>query len=244
MNRVVIEETFRRLVLSPAYLVCISLLCLLAAMAAHFDQSGFGWPGAVVLLSVALGGTLIGPEFSSGTLQLILTKPVGRSPYLLSRVAGVVLAVWAAVAVLAGVEIIFRLAMRGGSGVAATASVAVNLSAQVLLVCALLALFGSVVRAYMNVALYVAGMIGVSMAPPMLEAFAQLGRGFFAVPAAFVKDHPEIVRAIIWIDRNLFPERPGTLDGGWLLLIASNAAIALVLACLMFRQKEVPYGAD
>jgi ABC-type transport system involved in multi-copper enzyme maturation permease subunit len=244
MNRVVIEETFRRLVLNPAYLVFVSLLGIIAAMAAYFEVAAFGWPGAVVLLSLALGGTLIGPEFSSGTLQLILTKPVGRSAYLLSRVAGVALALWTAVAVLSGVEIILRLALRGGSGVSAALTVAVNLAVQVLLICALLAFFGSLARAYLNVALYVVGMIVVSMAPPMLEAFAQLGSGFLALPAAIIGDHPEIVRSFIWIDRNLFPERPNALDGGWLLLVVSNTAIALVFACLMFRQKEVPYGAD
>jgi ABC-type transport system involved in multi-copper enzyme maturation permease subunit len=244
MNRVVIEETFRRLVLSPAYLVFVSLLGMIAAMSAYFEVAAFGWPGVVVLLSLALGGTLIGPEFSSGTLQLILTKPVGRSGYLLSRFAGVVLALWTAVAVLSGIEIIFRLALRGGSGVVAGMTVAVNLAAQVLLICALLVLFGTLARAYLNVALYVVGMILVSMAPPMLEAFGRLGSGVLALPAAFIRDHPEIIRAFIWIDRNLFPERPNALNGGWLLLVASNAAIALVFACLLFRQKEVPYGAD
>ena len=29
-----------------------------------------------------------------------------------------------------------------------------------------------------------------------------------------------------------------------MLMVLANAAVALVLACLAFRQREVPYGAD
>ena len=42
-------------------------------------------PGSTVLIT---GCGPIGPEFSSGTLQLILVKPINRATYLLSRVAG------------------------------------------------------------------------------------------------------------------------------------------------------------
>ena len=40
------------------------------------------------LIVLGTGSQLIGPEFSSGTLQLIVARPVNRSYYLLSRVAG------------------------------------------------------------------------------------------------------------------------------------------------------------
>jgi hypothetical protein len=54
-----------------------------------------------------------------------------------------------------------------------------------------------------------------------------------------------VIGALRTIQDNLYPETPLVpFDRNWLLKVFSNAAIALLLACLIFRRREVPYGAD
>src|SRR6185436_20033539 len=130
----------------------------------NFNRPGAVWPWWVGLLAIVAGCGPIGPEFSSGTLQLILVKPVTRAAYLLSRVAGVVAAVWIATFVAAFFELAGRL-LWGGGAVPWQAILAAFLGscADTILTVSLLALLGSITRAYFNVAIYfvvMAGQIG------------------------------------------------------------------------------------
>jgi hypothetical protein len=104
-----------------------------------------------------------------------------------------------------------------------------NVAADTLLVVSLLVLLGALTRAYFNVAIYVGAQVGLSVISGVLNMSRQV---------------PAVLQAIGAIDTNLFPDRPLSVDRDWLLLAASNAAVALVLACLTFRRREVPYGAD
>jgi ABC-type transport system involved in multi-copper enzyme maturation permease subunit len=223
VNRMVMGETFRRHVTSAAFLSFLAFLTIVTIGLAQFDRPAAGWPGLIVLLAIVTGAGLIGPELSSGRLQLILVKPVSRSAYLLSRTAGVVLVVWAA-AMLAAV---CELAGRAFGYAAEVGAALLNVMYEVVLIVALLALLGSLTRAYYNVVLYLGLQILLAMA-------GGLGQ----------KLPPAVARALAAVDRNLFPERPPALDAQWFLLIGCNAAIALVLACLVFRRREVPYGAE
>jgi hypothetical protein len=99
---------------------------------------------------------------------------------------------------------------------------------------------GSLTRAYFNVAIYMVAMIGVSMASVVL-AFVRQSR---TAAGAFLSGHPGIERGLVVIEQNLFPDAPPGLDWRWMLMVFANAAVALVLACLAFRRREVPYGAD
>src|SRR5438270_8701389 len=105
----------------------------------------------ISLFTLIAGCQLIGPEFSKGTLQLILSKPVGRSTYLVSRVLGVVLAIWVAVIVIFASDTIGRLI--AGTPITWRAALAMLLvsALHVLLVCCLLAFFGSFTRSYGNI---------------------------------------------------------------------------------------------
>jgi hypothetical protein len=111
----------------------------------------------------------------------------------------------------------------------------VNASARAFLSCSLLALFGSMSRAYFNVAYYFFLQILLSAGPGVLRMFRD---------KPFIHDHPEIQKALLWAAANLYPAEPANIDRDWLLLVFSNAAILLVLACLIFRRREVPYGTD
>ena len=241
MNRTVIEETLRRHVTNVAYIVFLALLAIVAFGVAAFNRPGTAWPTLVTLLALITGAGVIGPEFSSGTLQLILVKPVNRAVYLLSRVTGVVLAVWIAAIVGALCELAGRATwVDEGLQAKAIVSVLANSMIDTILCVALLALLGSLTRAYFNVAIYVAAMIGMSVGGGILGMIRQSNTAL----GHFLSNTPSIQRAVGVVEQNLFPELPSRLDSGWLLMVLCNAAIALALACLVFRRREVPYGAD
>ena len=241
MNRTVIEETLRRHVTNIAYLVFLALIAILAFGVATFNRPGSAWPSLVTLLALITGAGVVGPEFSSGTLQLILVKPVNRAVYLLSRVTGVVLAVWIAALVAAICELAGR-AMWGDTGVQAEAigSALLNSFVDTILCIALLALLGSLTRAYFNVAIYVVAMMGLSVGGGILGMVRQSNTAI----GRLLTENTGIQRALGVVEQNLFPDLPARLDSAWILMVLSNAAVALLLACLVFRRREVPYGAD
>ena len=241
MNRVVIAESVRRHVTNPGYLAFLALLVIVALAVSVFDRPASAWPSLVTLLALIAGCGAIGPEFSSGTLQLILVKPVNRAVYLLSRVAGLVLVVWLAAAVAALCELAGR-GIWGDTGLQARAigSTLLNSATDTILIVSLLALLGSLTRAYFNVAIYVTAMIGLSLSSVVFAFVRQTDNAV----GRWLNEHTAIERGLQAVDRNLFAELPPRLDTAWTLMVLSNAAIALLLACLAFRRREVPYGAD
>jgi ABC-type transport system involved in multi-copper enzyme maturation permease subunit len=241
MSRVVIVETVRRHVTHAGYLVFLALIICAALVTSVFNRPASGWPSLVTLLALIAGTGVIGPEFSSGTLQLILVKPVNRAAYLLSRVTGVVLVVWLAAGVGAGSDLLGRALWAEGGVQARTIGMALlNSMTDIILVVALLALFGSLTRAYFNAAFYVLGMLGLTTSEVALALLRQLPNAV----GRFLTQHTWIERGRQFLEHNLYPERPLRFDAAWSLLVLSNAAIALLLACLAFRRREVPYGAD
>ncbi|HYI09404.1 MAG TPA: ABC transporter permease subunit [Thermoanaerobaculia bacterium] len=229
MNAVVIRETFRRHVTHAGYISVLVLIAILGIVSAQSIRPATFWPGLVTLLAVVTGCGIIGPEFSSGTLQLILVKPVNRSSYLLSRVTGVLLVIWLAALTGCAAETLARLFNKSlvlesmGIGL-------VNVMAETLLIVSLLTLLGSITRAYFNVAIFYGLQIALAVGAAVLRMSRE-------VPAF-------VLEALAAIDRNLFPDVPPLPNPGLLLLLLSNAAVALLLACLAFNQREVPYGAD
>lgn len=229
MSWVVYSETVRRHLTSVAYWSLVALTMIVAFGTARFDTPGAAWPPLITLLAIIAGSAPIGPEFSSGTLQLILVKPVTRSAYLLSRVAGVVTAVWLAGLAAAVAELLGRAMMNKLLHPNILGTTLLNVAMSSVLVVSLLVFFGSFTRAYFNAAIYVGLQIVIGIA----MALVAMGRRF-----------PTASRALQQVMNNLFPEEPRLLDTPWMLMVLSNAAIALALACLIFRRREVPYGGD
>lgn len=240
MNWTVIAETYRRHVTNGAYLAYGALLAIVALGSSAFDKPAAAWPSLVTLLAYIAGCGPIGPEFSSGTLQLILVKPVNRATYLLSRVAGVVLAVWTAAAAAALFELAGRAIWGNGVPFAIIGTTLLNVAVETILAVSLLTLLGSLTRAYFNIAIYFVSMIGLTMLTFALGMLRQTANTI----GRFISDHPIIERALSVVDQNLFPELPPRVDAQWMLMVLANAAVALLLACLAFRKREVPYGAD
>jgi ABC-type transport system involved in multi-copper enzyme maturation permease subunit len=197
------------------------------------------------LFTLVVGCQLIGPEFSKGTLQLILSKPVGRSTYLVSRVIGVVLAIWFAILVMFASEVIGRLIV--GTPItwrAALAAVLVT-ALKSLLVCCLLAFFGSFSRSYVNAGIYLGGQILLSMVFGLLSVMKNAVSGEMGKIGALLREHPGVIEAFGSIRSNVFPDNPAIpFDRNWILMMLCNAAVALLLACVIFSRREVPYGAD
>lgn len=240
MNVAVFAETVRRHLTSIGYGVFCAFLAIVALGVSRFNSPGSAWPSLAALLAIVAGSGPIGPEFSSGTLQLILVKPIHRAVYLLSRVAGVVAVVWSAAALGFLCELIGRMAWGGQIPWRMMLAVLVNTAAGVVLTCALLVLFGSLTRGWFNAAIYLGLDVGFVAGLGVL-GFLRVTR---TAVGAFLTEHPAIERTLMLVQRNLFPEAPRAFDWNWLLLVLLNAAVALFLACLAFRRREVPYGAD
>jgi hypothetical protein len=228
-SRVVIEETIRRHVTHIGYVTYVAFLAILGVGVSQFGSPAAMWPTLVGLLSIITGCGPIGPEFSSGTLQLILVKPINRATYLLSRVAGVLCVIWLAALVPFACEVVGRLA-KGDVPLYAMGATLLNTAVLAILTVSLLTLFGSLTRAYLNVAVYMVLQAALSVLPMLLS----LDRARFAA----------LSRWITVIDQNLYPPAPPGFHWPLLLLVLSNAGVALVLACFVFRSREVPYGAD
>lgn len=202
------------------------IIAMFAVFTGFTDRPGTTWPALITLFAIIIGCGPIGPEFSSGTLQLILVKPINRAVYLISRVAGVLLVVWCGALLGFVAEAATRL-YTGEVPWSVLGAALFNAMIAPILVVAVLTLLGSLTRAYFNVAAYWALQMLVG------------------VLIAFGRKLPEsLVSALRFVQRNVFPAMPSEFDRDWLLLVLANAAIALVLACLVFRRREVPYGAD
>lgn len=233
MSRVVIAETLRRHLTSVGYVSSLAFVAIIAFGVSRFHKPGSGWPSLVAILAIIVGSVPIGPEFSSGTLQLILVKPIRRWVYLLSRVIGVVLAVWIAALVGGVCELTGRWLWGDVVAPLEIARAIVNCFADAILTASLLVFLGSLTRAYFNAAIYITTQVGLSASLAVLGVLRASGRSY-----------PAIERGIALMDSSLFPEFPPRFDTHWLALVLSEAAVALALACLAFRRREVPYGAD
>jgi ABC-type transport system involved in multi-copper enzyme maturation permease subunit len=231
----------RRHFTSAGYIVFLALMAMVGLFAATFNRPASMWPTLVTLLAIITGSALIGPEFSTGTLQLIVTKPIRRRVYLLSRVAGVFAAVCVAALVGLSSESLARLAsgaeampwrpLGDAFGGALVAS---------LLAIALLTLLGSVTRAYFNAAIYVTTEVVLSVIESLLGVARVSGRGV----GAYLWRHPGIERGLTAVNDFLFAGVPPELQWAWVLRVLATVAIALLLACLAFERREVPYGSD
>lgn len=245
MSLVVIAETVRRHFVSVAFVGYAAIVAFIAFMLAWFEGPAGGWHSFAGLLILVAGAQLIGPEFSSGTLQLVLAKPINRSVYLLSRYAGVIAAIWIFLALGFAFELVGRVTRAKTSIPLQSMSVTtLNVALDALLICALLVFFGSFLRSYLNVVLFFVLRMFIGLTMAAINEIRPEMPGLMGIMARYFDRHPEIARVVAAIGRNLYPDRPITFDRTWLMLVLSNSAVALLLACLIFRRREVPYGAD
>jgi ABC-type transport system involved in multi-copper enzyme maturation permease subunit len=242
---VVITETLRRHFAHLGYIAALLALIVIVVTTAAIGAPSQAPYEMIGLFTLIAGCQLIGPEFSKGTLQLILSKPVGRSAYLLSRVIGVVLAIWVAIIVMFGSDVIGRLIDGTSINWRTALSTMLVAALKTLLVCCLLAFFGSFSRSYANVAIYIVVQILSSMIFGLLSMMKNAVSGEMGKIGALLRAHPGVIEGFSAIRRNLFPDGPNIpFDRNWILMMLCNASAALLLACVIFSRREVPYGAD
>jgi ABC-type transport system involved in multi-copper enzyme maturation permease subunit len=241
----VIAETIRRHFVHLGYIAALLVLILIAVMMTAIGVPTQAPYQLIALFTLIAGCQLIGPEFSSGTLQLVLSKPIGRSSYLTGRVAGVVLSIWVAILVVLTSDIIGRL-IAGTPIIWRTAAATALVSAlRVLLVCSLLALFGSFTRSYGNIGIYLGAQILLSGIYGLLYVIKNAASGEMAAVGRLLRAHPGFINGVRAIEGNLFPDDPSIpFERNWILMMLCNAVVAVLLACVVFSRREVPYGAD
>ena len=243
MNLAVVTETLRRNLLSPGFIIYMAFMVVVAVGTTILTGSPGSWQTFLGLIVLVLGAQLIGPEFSSGTLQLILVRPINRSVYVVSRWTGMVLTILVAILIALSADMIAVMGVGQVPWRPMLAS-ATNRFADALLVCALLAFFGAFLRSYFNVAMLILLQIASGFLLGAIEELRPGMPGMIGWLGAFFDRHPVFGAAVATVARNLFPTRPNDFNMDYYLLILSNTAVALLLTCLIFRRREVPYGAD
>lgn len=220
--------------------IALSALALLAAF--QLALSGGGGGVEVGTLAVwILGAACVSKDASSGALQMILSRPIRRSDYLLGRYAGVLVAYVVFVLAAVGLALLFSRALpllgappqplalaslaRGAAGSILTA---VGVAAPILLLSTFLPGYGDV--------------LGYILLTPLL-ALPSLAAQILKVPAL------EKVGAVL--RENLLPSPDwsavlagrnplGEPTGRWVLAVVAEILLAIVL----FNRREFAYGQD
>jgi ABC-type transport system involved in multi-copper enzyme maturation permease subunit len=239
VNLAVFEETIRRHLTSLGYIAFAIFTALAGILASTFNRPASLWPSLVTLLAIITGSALIGPEFSTGTLQLIVSKPVRRYAYVVSRVAGVFVCVALVAAAGAASEIGTRFL--GGGFVPWRRIVIVFACSLVvaLLAIAMLTFLGSISRAYINAGIYIGALTVLSL----LEAVLGIAR-FRAGVAGELIDRFNVEEILVGFDDALYPSAASPSSADWALRTSIMAVVFVAIACLAFSRREVPYGAD
>jgi hypothetical protein len=141
----------------------------------------------------------------------------------------VVVSIWIFFAAPFLCDLIMRVVFHREPFEIATLAEPLNAALAFTMTCALLVLFGSFTRSYLNVAIYL-----------VIETVLVVSEGILQQASFPI----EISRGLALVAQNLFPSAPPSFDLRWTMMVISNAAVAVLLACFVFRRREVPYGAD
>lgn len=236
MIRAVVEETFRRTMTHAAMVIGALLVVAFGIFNSQIPYH-LAW-----LIVLGTGCQLIGPEFSSGTLQLIVARPVNRSSYLLSRVAGAFAAIMTVDLIALGSLAVGKWAGNNPDSWGSIGEAAGKYALGGLLALSLLALFGSFTRSYGNIAIYLV-MQTALLATLAWLSMMRLPTGHSGPFASFLQRNPVVIKMFKVLEGNLFPDTT-SITPQYVLLILGNSAIAIFLGCFFFRRREVPYGAD
>lgn len=245
MSGVVIAETIRRHATNVVFVAFTIVLAIGAGFVGAANTAVHAWTEFISLATFLVGCQLIGPEFSSGTLQLILAKPINRTTYLLSRFIGVVASLWIMIGFVFAADSFCRLIWASSIEWRENLTTVGYEASEIALTCALLALFGCFLRSYFNVALYFVLQIALALTIRTIQGISHSTAARVAALREFFLAHPVIDSSLRAVMRNVYPDAPpGVFDWRWILLVVTNTVIALFIASLIFRMREVPYGAD
>ena len=233
MDRTLIVATFDRWLVSPPR---IALVAVFAAMAIlpSFIGSGGGrvGTGSTAVLVMILGAGIVGRDVA-GVLQVLFTRPIRRSEYVISRWVGLGIAG----AVIASAEILLAGigALHGGG--MTPAAWALQFPEHVFTafgVAAVFVLFSSLLNGFGDLGLYVAfSFIGYFLDTVGGMVGSRTLRGVAAEMVGFLTPDPDL-HAILAGDPN------------WFRVVSyfSTVTLALALAVAAVNRKEISYAAD
>ncbi len=233
MKRALVVAAWERMFSAPARLVLLVVTALFALLGTLVSRTPGPDPGSTVLLVWILGAGVLGREASTGTLQLLLVRPVRRSEVVFSKWAALGAAASVVALAQAGlVELLLigsdrlpRAADLGLAGVHVLS--AFGAAAVLLLFSALLDGFGDVILLLSAfLATTILGALGSFAGSRFLVAAGEEVRRFLAPAPA-----PEAV----------FSTRP---DPYVLVSYLSTVTLCLALAVVLLNRKEVSYASE
>jgi hypothetical protein len=236
VNLTLVLATLRQRFTSPIRLLIVLLfgwMPMIAIVVA--PRAGFAALGDGYFLALALAAGMIGQDLSSGTLQLLLARPVTRAQYVLSR-WGAVAAGTFAIAVLQALLAALIMALRG-------APVPWDQAARFLANGALLALGTSAVMALLS---------------SLAAGLGDLGLLFLIFLSAQVLEKVGMFKSWDWLTRGageLLRALKPELDlapffhGGpvaWLAVVSylSTVTLCLGLAVVVMNRRELSYASS
>ena len=236
MNATIVLATMRQRFTSPIRLLIVLLLGwtpMLAIVVA--PRTGFAALGDCYFIALALSAGMIGQDVASGTLQLLLARPVTRAQYVFSRWAAVASATFL-IAVLQAIVAALIMLLRGvpvpwdqaGMFLANGALVALGTAAVMALLSALVSGLGDLGL-----------LLLVFFSAQVLEKV-----GMF-------KSWEWLVRGAGELLRGLKPEVPlaSLVQGGpvpWLAVVSylSTVTLCLALAVVVMNRRELSYASS
>jgi len=234
MNAALITALWRQRLTSPVRLVLLGALFGMPLLLVAFMRgAGLSALGNAQGLVLTLGAGMIGQDVSSGVLQLIYARPVGRPGYVMSR--------WLAVAVAAAGVSVLQIALAFGllaaRGVGPSAQEVMLFAAGRVLECfglaAVLVLLSSLVGGFGDLALYL---------------LLNLGAGVVQMVGQ-VKGWPWVDRLAAEILGSLMPtvDLARTVTSSpiaWFPIVsyASTLVLCLALAIVVVNRKELSYA--
>ena len=236
MNLTLVLATLRQRFTSPIRLVIVLLLGwtpMLPLVVA--PRGGFAVLGDCYFIALALAAGMIGQDLSSGTLQLLLARPVTRAQYVFSR-WGAIAAGTFAIAVLQALMAALIMALRG-------APVPWGQAALFLANGALLALGTAAVMALLSSLAAGLGDLGL--------LFLLFFSGQVLEKLGLFKSWEWLVRGAGELLRALKPELDlaPLLHGGpvdWLAVVSylSTVTLCLGLAVVVMNRRELSYASS
>jgi ABC-type transport system involved in multi-copper enzyme maturation permease subunit len=234
VNLTLVLATLRQRFTSPIRLVLLLLLGWMPMLPILITPVvGFSMLGDCYFLALAIGAGMIGQDLSSGTLQLLLARPVTRAEYVFSR--------WAAVGV--GTVLVVALQTLCASAIMLVRGAPVPWAQ------ASLVLGNGVLLAFGTAAV-------LALLSSLAAGIADLGLLFLVFLSAQVLEKVGMVKSWAWLARGseellgvLKPELSlaAVFQGGhvaWPAIVAylSTVTLCLALAVVVMNRRELSYA--
>jgi ABC-2 family transporter len=227
---------------SVGVVIALGLLALLTAfpLAASGHEASFESSGFLTILILAAAS--VSKDASSGTLQMILARPIRRVDYLLGRYCGILLAYGVCLAVTAGIALalspLLRVLLGGGGGPLSLTGMARGAAGALLsgaLFASILLLFSTFLPGYGDVLAYL--LLSLLLALPEILG-PPLGLPWLSKIGPVARDN--VLPRVAWGEVLRGNRVLSAEVGAYALAVAAY----LTLAAVIFSRREFSYGRD